>query len=261
MALAERLAGRIPGAPSWRFTNSGTEAVMVALRLARVATGRGAVLRFDGCYHGTSDWALEPGAVGMPAGLADDIISIPVGDESALRDALEQHGEQIACVLFDAMPNRAGLRPADPEYVRLLREETRRRGILLVLDEVITFRVAFGGVQSVYGLEPDITTLGKIIGGGFAVGALGGPRELMELFDPRRPDRIAHGGTFSANPVAMRAGAAALDLLTAAEIERINGLGDRLRTTLLRARMARHRQRVASAVACGGSRRSVVAAV
>jgi glutamate-1-semialdehyde 2,1-aminomutase len=231
--LARELSRRIPVAEKWRFTNSGTEAVMIALRLARVASGRELVVRFDGCYHGSYDGALAPGAPGVPRGLADSIVSIPVGDQPALERVLRTRGEEVACVLFDAMPNRAGLVPAEPEFVELLRTVTRRHGVLLIVDEVITFRLASGGLQSVYGLEPDITVLGKVIGGGYPVGAVGGSADLMDRFDPRRPDHLVHGGTFSANPVTMRAGLAALELLTPSEIGRINALGDRLRTELI----------------------------
>jgi glutamate-1-semialdehyde 2,1-aminomutase len=230
--MATELSRRIPSAERWRFANSGTEAVMLALRLARASTGRDLVLRFDGCYHGSYDGALAPGAVGVPAALASSIISIPVANSHALMTALGERGREIACVLFDAMPNRAGLVPAPQEFVRLLREETRKRGILLIHDEVITFRIATGGLQSLYELEPDITTLGKIIGGGFPVGAVGGPASLMDRFDPRLDDHLVHGGTFSANPVSMRAGLAALKLLTPEEIDRINALGDGLRERL-----------------------------
>jgi glutamate-1-semialdehyde 2,1-aminomutase len=232
--LAGELSRRLPAGERWRFANSGTEAVMIALRLARAASGRELVLRFDGCYHGSYDGALAPGARGVPKALADAVLSVPVGDGEALSAALDEHGDRIACVLFDAMPNRAGLVPASREFVELLRRETEAREILLVLDEVITFRVAPGGLQSRYGMRPDITTLGKLIGGGFAIGAVGGGAELMESFDPREPDHVVHGGTFSANPVSMRAGLAALELLTPAEIERINRLGDRLRHELVR---------------------------
>jgi glutamate-1-semialdehyde 2,1-aminomutase len=231
-ALAERLAARIPAAPKWRFANSGSEAVMMAIRLARAATGLGGVLRFEGCYHGSYDAVMQPGARGVPASVSDDVVTVPVGDEDALRAALSEHGRRLACVLFDAMPNRAGLRPADPAFVRMLRYETAKRGILLIQDEVITFRVATGGIQSLYDAEPDITTLGKVIGGGFPIGAVGGRSDLMDLFDPRRPNAVVHPGTFSANPVSLRAGAVSVDLLTPDAIERMNTLGDTLREAL-----------------------------
>lgn len=232
IALAERLAARMPDAPKWRFANSGSEAVMTAIRLARAATGRDAILRFDGCYHGSYDAVLPPASPGVTAGTAADVVLVPVGDERALLAALDEHGDRLACVVFDAMPNRAGLQPADPEFVALLRRETTARGILLVQDEVITFRIARGGIHSLYAITPDLITLGKVIGGGFPIGAVGGRAELMDLFDPRRSDAVTHPGTFSANPVSLRAGIAALELLTDAEIDRINSLGDRLRREL-----------------------------
>jgi glutamate-1-semialdehyde 2,1-aminomutase len=231
--LAQELSGRVVGAERWRFANSGSEAVMMAIRLARFHTGRPSVLRFKGCYHGTYDGALEPGAPGVPVAVGEQVISVPGSDIDALGNALDEHGGRIACVLFDAMPNRAGLVPAETEYVRWLRDETKRRGILLVLDEVITFRIAYGGVQSLYGLRPDLTVLGKVIGGGFPIGAIGGRGDVMGRFDPRVPGHLSYGGTFAANPVSMRAGLEALKLLTETEIERINRYGDRLRRELV----------------------------
>jgi len=230
--LAERLRARIPSAARWRFTNSGSEAVMMAIRLARAATGRSAVLRFRGAYHGSYDVAMQPPTRGVPPSVEAEIVTVEFGDGEAVEAALAEHAPRLACVLLDAMPNRAGLRPATPEFIHLLREQTRRHGVLLVQDEVITLRLAFGGLQSRYGIQPDITTAGKIIGGGFPVGAVGGREELMALFDPRSADPVAHPGTFNANPVSMRAGAVALDLLTEQEIARINALGDRLRESL-----------------------------
>jgi glutamate-1-semialdehyde 2,1-aminomutase len=232
IALAAELGARVPAGERWRFANSGTEAVMIAIRAARAHTGRDAILRFDGAYHGSYDAVAPTGAPGVPASVAADVVVSPIGDAEALRRALDVHGERLAAVVFDLMPNRAGLRPADPAYVELLCAETQRRGILLICDEVLTFRVGLSGAHGRYGLRPDLVTLGKLIGGGFPVGAVGGREDVMAAFDPRRPGAVGHGGTFSANPVTLRAGLAALEAWDEGEIERLNGLGDGLRAAL-----------------------------
>lgn len=230
--LAECLAGRIGWAERWRFTSSGSEAVMAAVRAARAASGRDRVVRFAECYHGGWDALAQPGAGGVPEGVRRELVTLPLGDGDALVRALGQHDGEIACVLLDLMPNRAGLRPVDAAFARLVREQTRRRGIALIVDEVITFRMAVGGMQELYGIEGDMVTAGKLIGGGMPVGALGGRAEWMDVFDPARADAVALAGTFAANPVSMRAGLAALDALGGAEIERIGALGERLRAGL-----------------------------
>lgn len=230
--LAEELFRRVSAGERWRFANSGTEAVMMAIRVARAATGRTAILRFAGAYHGSADAVVAHEAPGIPPGVAADVIEAPVGDREALDQALERDGARIAAVLFDAMPNRAGLRPASAEFVAHLRQATAAREILLIQDEVLTFRVAYGGLHSRYGITPDLVTLGKVIGGGFPVGAIGGRTDVMACFDPQGSDPVGHGGTFSANPVTMATGLASLELLTEPEIGRINRLGDHLRTAL-----------------------------
>lgn len=230
--LAEVLAERVGWAEQWRFANSGTEAVMMAVRAARAATGRELLVRFAGCYHGSWDAVLQPGARGAPIASQCDVLTLPLGDGEALLDALDRHGERVAAVLLDAMPNRAGLNALQPEIVELIRSQTRRRGIVLILDEVITFRLAAGGLHSLYGIEGDLIVLGKMVGGGLPAGAIGGRAELMGAFDPRRRDAVPHGGTFSANPVTMRAGVAALTRFPQAEIERIDSLGELLRGQL-----------------------------
>jgi glutamate-1-semialdehyde 2,1-aminomutase len=230
--FAEHLGERVPAVDRWRFTNSGSEAVMMAVRVARAATGRDAVLHFEGCYHGSYDGILDPGDPGVSIGVASDTVCVPIGDSAALLAALDEHGDRLACVVFDAMPGRAGMVPASPDYVALLRGETARRGILLIHDEVITFRLAHAGLHSTYGLEPDLLALGKVIGGGFPVGAVGGRADVLEQFDPRRDRPVGHGGTFSANPVTLRAGLAALELLDEPAIERLNEMGDALRERL-----------------------------
>ncbi len=227
--LAEHLAARLGWAERWRFTGSGTEAVMAAVRAARAHTGRDGAVRFEGCYHGAWDALAQPGARGVPAGARRDVVTLPLGDRDAFAAALDEHEGELACVLLDPMPNRAGLTPAERSFVEVVREQTSMRGIVLIIDEVITFRMARGGMQSLYGIEADIVTLGKLIGGGLPVGALGGRAELMDVFDPRGSDSVALAGTFSANPVSMSAGLAALRALDAGEIERIGALGERLR--------------------------------
>jgi glutamate-1-semialdehyde 2,1-aminomutase len=231
VALADHLVGRIAAVERVRFANSGTEAVMAALRLARAFTGRPAVLRFAGCYHGAYDGVLNSDR-GVPPGLAADTVLVEYGDVAALERAVAEHGERLACVLVDLMPNRAGLRPATPEFAAAVARATHDTGALLVVDEVITFRLEHGGLQSAYDIRPDLVTLGKAIGGGLPVGAFGGREDVMALFDPHGDDPLEHGGTFTANPPTMRAGLASLELLDASEIARINALGDRLREGL-----------------------------
>lgn len=230
--LAGRLVDRIPAVERIRFASSGTEAVMLALRVARAYSGRAKILRFAGAYHGSYDDVVDTPARGIPPGVRDWVVTVPFGDEAAFRKAIAAHGDALACVLVDLMPNRLGLMPASPDFVRLLGSETEARGILLVVDEVITFRLATGGLHADYRLEPDLVVLGKVIGGGLPVGAYGGRAEVMAVTDPRAEDALQIGGTFTANPLAMRAGAVALDLLDAAAIERINRLGDLLRAEL-----------------------------
>ncbi|WP_037062920.1 aspartate aminotransferase family protein [Pseudonocardia acaciae] len=230
--LAELLAGRVPGMERWRFVNSGTEAVMLALRVARAATGRDLVVRFAGSYHGTSDTVVDVSAPGVPALMTELVHTLPVGDLDAVRAAMAEFGPTVAAVLVDLMPNRAGLTPLDPEFVHALRAAASAAGALLIVDEIITFRLEPGGLARRYGLEPDLTTLGKIIGGGFPVGAVGGSASLLRVTDPREDGAVSWGGTFSANPVTMAAGRAALLDYGRPEVERLNARGDELRCRL-----------------------------
>ncbi len=231
--MAECLVERVGWAESWRFANSGTEAVMMAVRAARAATGRDGLLRFSDCYHGSWDAVVGRGAPGVPEGAQRDVVEVGLGDGEAFVAALDEHEGRLAAVLLDLMPNYAGLRPLDSAFVGLVREQTASRGIALVIDEVVTFRLGFAGLHSLYGIEGDLIALGKMVGGGFPVGAIGGRAAFMEVFDPRRAGAVRHGGTFSANPVTMRAGLATLEALQLPDIERINALGDRLRESLI----------------------------
>ncbi|MGY1651988.1 aminotransferase class III-fold pyridoxal phosphate-dependent enzyme [Geodermatophilus sp. SYSU D01119] len=231
VVCAELLRERT-GLPSWRFCNSGTEAVMMALRGARAATGRDLVVRFAGSYHGTYDAVVDPAAPGVPGSVTDSVVTLPQGDADALADLLRSRGSEVAAVLVDLMPNRAGLRPADPAFVELAADLTRRAGALLVVDEVITLRLEVGGLHARYGVEPDLVTVGKVVGGGFPVGGVGGRTEVLDSFSPLTDGPVSWGGTFSANPVTMRTGAAALRLFGAAEVAALNARGDRLREEL-----------------------------
>lgn len=238
ISLAELLTSRFGRPMQWRFANSGSEAVMMALRAVRAFTGRDLVVRIAGAYHGTYDQVVAPGEPGVPAEVRAATIVVPQDDEQAMADAFASHGERIAAVLVDLMPNRAGLQPLQPSFVETLRREANGAGALLVVDEVITFRLGPAGLQEAYGLEPDVTVLAKIIGGGFPVGAVGGKREVMSCFDPERPVPIHWGGTFNANPVTMAAGVAAMERYDSAAIDALNRRGDALRDALHEAGVA-----------------------
>jgi glutamate-1-semialdehyde 2,1-aminomutase len=231
VVCAELLRSRT-GLASWRFCNSGTEAVMMALRGARAATGRDLVVRFSGSYHGTYDAVVDPSAPGVPSSVAGSVVTLPQGDGETVAELMRARGTEVAAVLIDLMPNRAGLSPAEPAFVERVADLTRRAGALLVVDEVITLRLEVGGLHQRYGLEPDLVTVGKVVGGGFPVGGVGGRSEVLDAFSPLSDGAVSWGGTFSANPVTMRTGTAALRLFGAAEVAALNGRGDRLRAEL-----------------------------
>ncbi len=243
--LAEMLQERLPSVEHVRYTNSGTEAVMNALKAARALTGRSKIAKCEGAYHGTYDpaetsqnsvpenWGdLEnPAAIataqGTPRGVLEDVVILPFNNTAVAESILRRHASSLAGVLIDLMPNRAGLVPATPEFTAMLRAVTREIGALLIIDEVITFRLGYHGAQGRFDVDADITTLGKIIGGGFPIGALGGPKSVMSVFDPSRgPPAVPHGGTFSANPMSMAAGIATLEELTPPAFERLERLGE-----------------------------------
>lgn len=230
--MAELLKART-SLPRWRFCNSGTEAVMMLIRGARAYTGRDFVVRFDGSYHGTYDGVVASEAPGVPRSVAESSIVLPQNDVAALEDAMRRHGDRVAVVLLDLMPNRAGLRPVSREFALAAGRLTAEYGALLAIDEVITFRLGVGGLHREYGITPDLMSLGKIIGGGFPVGAVGGRTEVLEAFSPLGDGPVSWGGTFSANPVTMTAGLVAMRRYDVAAITELNAKGDRLRQTLL----------------------------
>ncbi len=233
VVLAELLAERIGWAERWRFTGSGSEATMAAVRAARARTGRAKVVRFEGSYHGGWDALAGAGERGVPAPVSEQTIVLAAGDGDGLERALASEAGDIACVLLDPMPNRAGLQPATPDLVRRVRALTRAHGVALILDEVIVFRLGVGGMHERYGIEGDLVALGKLIGGGLPVGAVGGRAEWMDVFDPNAAEPVPAAGTFAANPVSMSAGVAAVRALDSAAIERIGRLGEQLRAGLV----------------------------
>ena len=245
IALAERLIDRIPSMDSVRFTNSGSEAGLLALTIARIVTGRSKVLMARGGYHGI---LMEFEAGSMPELMAGHDASTFLGnfnDAASFEAILDAHGDDIAAVVLEPVLGAGGIVPATPEFLRRVQAAARSAGALLVLDEVITFRLAEGGAQSLLGIEPDLTMLGKIIGGGFPVGAVGGRQALMDIFDPGQP-KAFHSGTYSGNPITMTAGLASVEALTETRIKRMTSLATRLADGI-----ERHASNLDLPVACG----------
>lgn len=234
--LAQRIIDAVPSVEMVRFVNSGTEATMSALRLARGVTGRDRIVKSAGGYHGHADLLLVeagsgvatlgiPGSPGVPAGATRDTSVVPFNDAAALRALLAERGQEVAAVIIEPVAGNMGCVSPLPGYLQELRDLTTEHGALLIFDEVMTgFRVAYGGAQELYGVTPDLTCLGKVIGAGLPVGAYGGRRDLMEQVAPSGP--IYQAGTLSGNPLAMAAGCAALDALHGgdayAQLERLS---------------------------------------
>jgi glutamate-1-semialdehyde 2,1-aminomutase len=237
--LARRVTLLMPSIELVRFVSSGTEATMSAIRLARGFTGRDTIVKFEGCYHGHSDSLLikagsgaltfgVPTSPGVPKTLAAHTVTLDYNDADQVREAFRQIGGQIACVIVEPVAGNMNCVPPVAGFLATLRTECDKSGALLIFDEVMTgFRVALGGAQALYGVRPDLTTLGKIIGGGMPVGAFGGRRDIMERLAPLGP--IYQAGTLSGNPVAMAAGIATLDLVSVPGFhERLNTMTDLL---------------------------------
>jgi glutamate-1-semialdehyde 2,1-aminomutase len=219
--MAEKICAIMPSVERVRMVSSGTEATMSAIRLARGHTGRDKIIKFEGCYHGHSDSLLikagsgaltlgVPSSPGVPAGLAEHTITLPFNDIEAVQAAFAELGEQIACVIVEPIAGNMNMVPPVPGFLEALRDACNDAGALLIFDEVMTgFRVAKGGAQAVYGIKPDLTTLGKIVGGGMPAAAFGGRTDVMSSIAPDGP--VYQAGTLSGNPVAMAAGLATLE--------------------------------------------------
>ena len=260
-ALARRVIELLPSIELVRFVSSGTEATMSAIRLARGFTGRDIIVKFEGCYHGHSDSLLikagsgaltlgVPTSPGVPASLAAHTMTLNYNDGPQVREVFKQRGDRIACIIVEPVAGNMNCVLPAPGFLQTLRQECDRAGALLIFDEVMTgFRVALGGAQALYGVRPDLTTLGKIIGGGMPVGAFGGRRDIMERLAPLGP--IYQAGTLSGNPVAMAAGLTTLELITAPGFhERLAANTDTL-IARLRAAAARSGITLATNHVCG----------
>ncbi len=255
--LATLLCERVPSFDAVRFCNSGTEATMFAMRLARAFTGRAKIARIEGGYHGTHDYAevsthpvvddagppdapfAVPDSIGTPEWALEAVVVLPFNDADAAEAIIRRHASSLAAVILEPIIGAGGVIAARPEFLQRLRKVTGELGILLIFDEVISFRIGPGGAQEMYGVTPDLTTLGKIIGGGLPVAAFGGRADVMELLDPRREPNLAQGGTYNGNPLGMAAGLATMTELTPDVYEDLNRMGARV-AEMLREVFASH---------------------
>ena len=242
--FAKLLIERVPSIEMLRFTNSGTEATMIMMRAARAFTGRDVIVKIDGGYHGSHDLAkvsvsadltqnAKPQARlegrGVPAAILDATMVVPFNDLAAMEELLSEHHQQIAAIIIEPMANSGGMVPPLPGYLRGLRELADNYDVLLLFDEVVTFRLSTGGMQEIAGVKPDLTAVAKVIGGGFPIGVFGGRKAIMEQFNPDlAADVLQHSGTFNGNNITMVAGLSAMQRLDQKAIERINNLGQRL---------------------------------
>lgn len=243
VAYAEHLISRSPSFERIRFMNSGTEAVMAMIKASRAFTGRPKIAKAEGAYHGTYDFAevsqtanpsnwgtrenpeSVPLAHGTPTSVTKDVVIFPFNDIERTLNILDKHAGEIACVIIDPVPHRVGLMPGKPEFIEAIYNWTRRHGALLVFDEVVTFRVNYGGAQENYSIRPDLTAMGKIIGGGFPVGAVAGRADVMRVFDPHEKNLLLpYSGTFSANPITMTAGYQAMIHYDRESVKKLNEL-------------------------------------
>lgn len=241
--LAQHLCDRVPNFDRIRFVNSGTEAVMGMIKAARAFTGRPKIAKAEGAYHGTYDFAevsqyanptnwgnIEkpnsvPLAYGTPKEVLENVIIFHYNNIELTLNILDQQKDQIAAVIIDPISHRAGLMEANQDFVEALYKWTRENGALLIFDEVVTFRVGYAGAQENYAVKPDLTAMGKIIGGGFPVGAFAGREDIMKVLDPREPNLLfPHSGTFSANPITMTAGRIAMELFDKEAVTKLNEL-------------------------------------
>lgn len=249
--LAELLVDRFPSVELIRFTNSGTEANMHALRIARAFTGKSKIIKTEGGYHGTTDvfeasvdpnvrqaGSLDkinviPESRGVSENALKDVLVVPFNDIERTRRMIEENHEEAACMIIEPIMGSTGQITPDIEYLKAVREITSQYGVILIFDEVVTGRLSLGGAQKYYGITPDLTSMGKIIGGGTAIGAFGGRRDIMDMYDPRQK-KMYHSGTFNGNAVGMAAGLAAMRAYDQIAVDYINSLGTYFKTGMLK---------------------------
>ena len=247
--LAELICERVPSAERMRFTNSGSEAVMMAIRIARGHTGRDLLVKFEGSYHGTYDdvqWSVSPPAdalkeTGLPSPVADTaglasgdrrVIVLPYNDAKAITEVMSRRGSEVAAVIVEPMANRMGLILPDSNFLQAVIEACHASGAVAIFDEVIAFRLGYNGCQGNAGLTPDLTTLGKCIGGGLPVGGVAGRADILARTEPGAKGRVTHAGTFNGNPLTMVAGLATMEAMTPDAFDAINARGEQTRARL-----------------------------
>jgi len=238
--LAETLVARVSSVEQVRFCNSGTEATLFAIRAARAFTGKTKILKMEGGYHGSHDWvsvAMAPpydtkATAGLSPGALSEVLLGSFNDLDFTAALVRKHRHELAAVIVEPMMGAAGGIVAEPEFLRGLRAVTEECGVLLILDEIITFRLGYGGLQGHFGIRPDLTAFGKIIGGGLPVGAFGGRADVMAGYDPTRPGTIAHSGTYNGNAATMAAGLKTLERFPESAVAALNQSGDALRAGL-----------------------------
>ena len=248
--LGRLICERVNSVDKVRFCNTGTEAVMYALRAARAVTGKSKVVKMEGGFHGNTeqveisvspDLSLAgpaekpislPDTRGITQGVLQDVLVAPYNNISATKEIIHKNRNEIAAVIIEPVMGYSGMIPANKEFLVFLREITTENNIMLIFDEIISFRLSTGGVQQIYGVKPDLTTFGKIIGGGLPIGAFGGREDIMDIFSPKRQNPMHHSGTFNGNALTMRAGIAAMKEIDDSVISHINGLGEHLRSSI-----------------------------
>ena len=238
--LAELLVERVPSVEQVRFCNSGTEATLLALRAARAFTGKPKIMKMEGGYHGSHDWvsvAMAPpyetrATAGLSAGALSEVLLGRYNDLDSTASLIRRHQDDLAAVIVEPMMGAGGSIVAAPEFLQGLRQVTDECGVLLVFDEIITFRLGYGGLQEHFGITPDLTTFGKIVGGGLPIGAFGGRSDVMATYDPTRPGSISHSGTYNGNAATMAAGIRTLELFPRDGVAELNRQGDAHRSRL-----------------------------